>query len=355
MYTSVTRRQEDAMGARGEPGETATVFDVAIEAGVSTATVSRVANNHPNIRLATRERVEEAMDRLGYVPNMRARSLAGGKTNVLGLIVDDLESSYNNQVARGIDEAVASHGYDLLLSTMHRRQRTTRHIESLLNGFAEGLIVLLSGGFGKYLGEVEARGFPVVLIDHAPASNVPIVKADNDAGTRDGVRHLKSLGHHRVGFITGSLDVASGAERLTSFRTEAAALGLDADEGLIVEGDFRVEGGAKAARQLLGLESPPTAIFASSDLEAFGVIRVARELGISIPRDLSLIGFDDIPEASNVTPPLTTVRQPMREMGLLAAEMLITAVEEGQPKTSAVELPTQLIVRETTGPPASNA
>jgi LacI family transcriptional regulator len=331
------------------------MFDVAIEAGVSTATVSRVANDHPNIRLATRTRVQEAMDRLGYVPNLRARSLAGGKTNVLGLIVDDLESSYNNQVARGIDEAVASHGYDLLLSTMHMRERTTRHIESLLNGFAEGLIVLLSGGFGRYLGEVEARGFPVVLIDHAPVSNVSIVRADNDTGTRDVVKYLKSLGHRRVGFITGNLEVASGRERLASFRSEASSLGLDADECLIAEGDFKVEGGASAARQLLSLEDPPTAVFASSDLEAFGVIRVAREMGISIPRDLSLVGFDDIPEASNVTPPLTTVRQPMRDMGLLAAEMLISAVEEGQPQTSTVELATQLIVRETTGPPSSNA
>lgn len=327
------------------------MFDVSIEAGVSTATVSRVANNHPNIRLATRDRVKDAMDRLGYVPNLRARSLAGGKTNVLGLIVDDLESSYNNQIARGIDEAIASRGYDLLLSTMHTRERTTRHIESLLNGFAEGLIVLLSGGFGRYLGEVEARRFPVVLIDHTPVSNVPIVRADNDTGTRDGVKHLKALGHHRVGFITGNLDVASGRERLEAFRSEASTAGLDADDELIVEGDFRVEGGATAARQLLALDNPPSAIFASSDLEAFGVIRVSRELGISVPGDLSLVGFDDIPESLNVTPPLTTVRQPMREMGLIAAEMLMAAVEEGQPKISTVELPTQLIVRETTGPP----
>jgi LacI family transcriptional regulator len=343
------------MGGRGETGGSATMFDVAIEAGVSTATVSRVANNHPNIRLATRDRVKEAMDRLGYVPNLRARSLAGGKTNVLGLIVDDLESSYNNQIARGIDEAIASHGYDLLLSPRHMRKRTTRHIESLLNGFAEGLIVLLSGGFGRYLGEVEARRFPVVLIDHAPVSNVPRVKADNDTGTRDGVKHLKSLGHRRVGFITGNLEVASGRERLESFRSEVSALGLDADTELIVEGDFKVEGGASAARQLLALDDPPTAVFASSDLEAFGVIRVARELGISIPGDLSLVGFDDIPESLNVTPPLTTVRQPMREMGLLAAEMLMTAVEEGQPQTSTIELPTQLIVRETTGRPNPTA
>lgn len=326
------------------------MFDVAIEAGVSTATVSRVANGHPNIRLATRERVEEAMRRLGYVANLRARSLAGGRTNLIGLIVDDLESSYISQVARGIDEAVATHGYDLMVSTMHMRERTTRHIESLFNGFAEGLIVLLAGGFGRYLGEVEARKFPVVLIDHDPASNVSIVKADNDAGTREAVRHLSTLGHDRIGFITGNLKVASARERLDAYRTEVAELGLNPQTDLVVDGDFTLDGGATAARQLLGLNEPPTALLASSDAEAFGVMQVAREMGVTIPGDLSLVGFDDIPEASYVTPTLTTVRQPMREMGVLAAEMLMSIVEEGQGQTSTVRLPTQLIVRETTGP-----
>ncbi|MGI9665854.1 MAG: LacI family DNA-binding transcriptional regulator [Acidimicrobiia bacterium] len=343
------------MSERGDAASSATMFDVAIEAGVSTATVSRVANNHSNIKNATRTRVTEAMDRLGYVPNLRARSLAGGRTNVLGLIVDDLESSYNNQVAQGIDETIAAHGYDLLLSTMHKRKRTTRHIESLLNGFAEGLIVLLSGGFGQYLGEVEARRFPVVLIDHDPVAQVPIVKADNDAGTRALVRHLESLGHRRIGFVTGNLEVASGRERLEAYKTETAALGLDQGKDLVVEGDFRIEGGVSAAHQLLALEDPPTAIFASSDAEAFGVMKVARERGLSIPNDLSVVGFDDIPEASNVTPRLTTVRQPMRAMGMLAAEMLMSAVEEGQPRTSTVELPTELIIRESTRAPADTA
>ena len=337
------------MGSKRNEGSPVTMFDVAIEAGVSTATVSRVANGHPNIRLATRERVEEAMRRLGYVANLRARSLAGGRTNLIGLIVDDLESSYISQVARGIDEAVATHGYDLMVSTMHMRERTTRHIESLFNGFAEGLIVLLAGGFGRYLGEVEARKFPVVLIDHDPASNVSIVKADNDAGTREAVRHLSTLGHDRIGFITGNLKVASARERLDAYRTEVAELGLNPQTDLVVDGDFTLDGGATAARQLLGLNEPPTALLASSDAEAFGVMQVAREMGVTIPGDLSLVGFDDIPEASYVTPTLTTVRQPMREMGVLAAEMLMSIVEEGQGQTSTVRLPTQLIVRETTG------
>jgi LacI family transcriptional regulator len=289
------------------------------------------------------------MDRLGYVANLRARSLAGGKSNVLGLLVDDLNSSYISQVARGIDEAVASHGYDLLLSTMHMRERTTQYIESLLNGFAEGLIVLLAGGFGRYLGEVEQRSFPVVLIDHEPVSQVPVVKADNDTGTREAVGHLAALGHQRIGFITGNLDVASARERLDAFRSEVTRLHLDTREDLIVRGNFMIDGGTSGARQLLGLSKPPSAVFASSDMAAFGVMQVAREKGVSIPKDLSLVGFDDLPESSYVTPGLTTVRQPMRDMGLLAAEMLMGEIEEGHARTSTVELPTELVIRETTG------
>lgn len=327
------------------------MLDVAIEAGVSTATVSRVANDQPNITPATRERVREAMDHLGYVADLRARSLAGGRTNVLGLIVDDLESSYISQVVRGVDEALTTHGYDLMLSTMHMRERTTRHIERLFNGFAEGLIVLLAGGFGRYMGKVRARGFPVVLIDHEPVAHVPTVKANNDAGTRDAVNHLAGLGHRRIGFITGNLDVTSARERANAFRSEIMRLGLDTDDDLIATGDFTLEAGAFGARRLLGLDHPPTAIFASSDTEAFGVMHVARDKGLTVPGDLSLVGFDDIPEASYVTPGLTTVRQPMRDMGMLAAEMLISAIEEGGPRTSGAELPTELIVRQTTGPP----
>ncbi len=142
----------------------------------------------------------------------------------------------------------------------------------------------------------------------------------------------------------------SARERLDAYRAEVAELGLNAQSNLIADGDFTLEGGATAARQLLRLDSPPTALVASSDAEAFGVMQVAREMGVSIPRDLSLVGFDDIPEASYVTPTLTTVRQPMREMGVLAAEMLMSIVEEGQGQMSTVQLPTQLIVRETTGP-----
>ena len=330
-----------------------TIFDVAREAGVSTATVSRVANRHPNIRPETRQRVEDAMAKLGYVANLRARGLAGGKTNVIGLLVDDLESSYIAQIAQGVDRAVSGHGYDVLLSTMHLRQSRTLYVEQLFNGIVDGLIVLLASGFEPYLPQVARRGFPVVLIDHAPTEAAPVVKTANHAGTTIAIEHLVELGHRRIGFVTGFLDVSSAKERLDAYQSTLFQLDIPYDPDLIEDGDFLPESGAKAGAALLDLEDPPTAILCSSDMEAFGVLQVARERGISVPSDLSVVGFDDIPEAGYVTPPLTTVRQPMLDMGRVSAELLMDAISGSGVPMSTVELPTELIIRESTAPPRS--
>ena len=328
-----------------------TIFDVAREARVSTATVSRVANGHPNIRPETRQRVEEAMAKLGYVANLRARGLAGGKTNVIGLLVDDLESTYITQIAQGIDRAVSAHGYDVMLSTMHLRQSHPLYIEQLFNGIVDGLIVLLASGFEPYLPKVAKRGFPVVLIDHAPTNAAPVVKSANQTGTTEAMEHLVELGHRRIGFITGFLDVASAKERLDAYQASLVQLDIPYDSTLVRSGDFLLEGGAEGTRELLDLDDPPTAIVCSSDLEAFGALQVARERGLSVPEDLSIIGFDDIPEAAYVTPPLTTVRQPMLDMGRMSAELLMDSISGSAIPTLTVELPTELVVRGTTAPP----
>jgi len=337
---------------RNTPGSV-TIFDVAEDAGVSTATVSRVANGLPNIRGETRRRVEAAMERLGYVANLHARGLAGGKTSVIGLLVHSLESTYINQIVRGIDSAVSKRGYDLMLSTMHLRSRNPRYIDQLFNGLVDGLIVLLAFGFEPYMAEVAERGFPIVLIDHEPTSTAPVIKAANTTGTRAAIQHLVELGHRRIGFITGELDVASASERLDAYRSELERSGIAVDDSLVRQGNFLVESGARAASELLALDDPPTAIMASSDTEALGVMQVARARGLSIPRDLSLVGFDDIPEATFVTPSLTTVRQPLLDMGRLAAETLMDTVADPTRIPTVVELPTELIIRQSSGPAPS--
>lgn len=333
---------------------TVTIFDVAEDAGVSTATVSRVANGHPHIREDTRVRVLEAMERLGYVANLRARGLAGGKTNMIGLLVDDLESSYIAQVVRGVDGAVAERGHEMVVSTMHHRsERTTRSVGQLFNGLVDGLIVLLAAGFAPYMHEVETRGFPIVMIDYEPTPGVPVVKAANEMGTKAAVEHLLELGHRRIGFITGELDVASARERLDAYRRTLVANDIPVDETLIREGDFLIESGDRATEELLDLSEAPTAIVASSDTEAYGAIHAIRRRGLSIPRDISLVGFDDVPETSYLTPALTTVRQPMRDMGQIAAESLMDLISDPERIPTTVELPTELIVRGTTATPVA--
>jgi len=330
-----------------------TIFDVAAEAGVSTATVSRVANGHPNIKPATRMRVQDAMDRLGYVANVRARGLAGGKTQVVGLLVDDLDSSYIAQIAKSIDSTLSDAGYDLMLGTLHMRTDRTRYAHSLLNGLVEGLIVLLSPGFESILDDIGARGFPMVLIDHAPRTDVPVINTTNTAGTTEAVDHLVGLGHQRIAFVTGLLDVHSARLRLDAYEASLAAHGIGRDEELIMQGDFLPDSGREAAQSLLSLTTPPTAIIASSDAEALGVLRAARDLGVDVPGELSVVGFDDIPEARYVDPGLTTVRQPMSEMGRTAAQLLLDAIRDNEPCGPSIEIPTELVIRGTTGPARS--
>lgn len=327
-----------------------TIFDVAAEAGVSTATVSRVANGHPNIKPATRERVQRTMDRLGYVANLKARGLAGGKTHVVGLLVDDLESSYIAQVAKSVDRALSDAGYDMMLGTMHMRTDRTRYVHSLFNGLVEGLIVLLSPGFESILKDVGGRDLPIVLIDHAEQAGVPVINATNAEGTAKAVEHLVDLGHRRIGFVTGLLDVASARTRLDAYRRSLSTLGIAMDNELIAHGDFLMESGRRAADTLLSLDNPPTAIMASSDAEALGVLHTARERGLDVPRDLSIVGFDDIPEAAYMTPGLTTVRQPMDEMGRTAAHLLLDTLADNQRRGGTVEMATELIIRGSTGP-----
>lgn len=340
------------MAGRGSSPGSVTIFDVAAEAGVSTATVSRVANGHPNIKPATRDRVQAAMDALGYVANLKARGLAGGRTNVVGLLVNDLESSYIAQVAKSVDATLSEAGFDLMLATMHMHTDKARRIHSLFNGLVDGLIVLLSPGFEPFLSEVAMRSFPVVLIDHAPSSGISVVNAANATGTTAAIEHLAGLGHRRIGFVTGLLEVDSAQKRLEAYRASLAQLDIEVDEDLVFRGNFLVASGRRAAKRLLALPNPPTAIMTSSDTEAFGVLQAARELGLDIPGDLSVVGFDDIPEAGNMTPGLTTVRQPMDEMGRTAAQLLLDEMAGRDAARGTVDLPTELIVRGSTAAPA---
>lgn len=324
-----------------------TIFDVAREANVSYSTVSRVINNK-GVSPEKRERVLRAMAELGYVANLQARSLAGGKSNIIGLLVHSLNVEYFGEIARGVDEALAAVQYDLMLYTTHRRKgRESAYVTRLTRNLVDGLLLVLPRNAEAYLETLRHRRFPHVLVDHQGiGSDVPSVGATNWQGGYDGTRYLIQLGHRRIGFITGDMSIGCARDRLAGYQQALREAGLPLDPALIREGDFLQPRGFICATELLDLAQPPTAIFASNDVSAFGVMEAVRNRGLRIPEDVSILGFDDIPQAAQVHPALTTVRQPLAEMGRTAVELLFTYIKEPDAAVKRIELPTQLIVRQ---------
>jgi LacI family transcriptional regulator len=329
-----------------------TIFDVARLAGVSSSTVSRVVNGYPHIRDDTRRRVQAAMDELGYVAHTSARALASGRSQVVGLLAQGLDSSFFLGVIQGVDQQVATSGYDFMLCTTHdRREKEAEYVARLSHGMVDGLLVILPRGLPDYVEQLRAERFPFVLIDYDDeAPGCDMVNAANRTGARAAINHLLELGHRRIGFITGTLNVGSTLERLAGYREALAGAGIPWDEELVVQGDFLEPRGFEAAGELLSLTHRPTAIFASSDAAAFGVLRAAREAGIRVPEDISVVGFDDVPEASYVDPTLTTVRQPLREMGRAAVSRLLDLLVDPAVPPQRIVLGTELIVRGSTAP-----
>jgi LacI family transcriptional regulator len=334
-------------------GRAVTIVDVAREAGVSYATVSRVINNKNSILPDKRARVLAAMQRLGYVPNLQARKLAGGRSHVIGLVLHDVWSAYVLEILRGVDEELAAAKYDLMLYTSRQRaSNESAFVTTLTQGLADGLLLLLPRGLEKYLQRLRQQHFPFVLIDHEGVEGGgPAVGATNQQGAYAATRYLLQLGHRRIAFITGNLDISAARERLAGFRAALAEHAVAEDAELIQEGDFFHPRAYARAQRLLSLEAPPTAIFASNDVSAFGVMEAARDRGVRIPQDLSVIGFDDLPQSTYMHPPLTTVRQPLEEMGRVAARLLLDTIHDPRRAPERIELSTELIVRDSCAGP----
>ncbi len=331
----------------------ATIFDVARAADVSHATVSRVVNGSQNVRQETRQRVEAAMRELGYVAHVSARALARGRTQVLGLLAQEVDNAFFTQVIGGVDQQASAQGYDFLVCTTHaRREKEAEYVARLSRGMVDGLLIVLPRGLPDYVEQLRADAFPFVLIDYDDdAPGCSVVNASNRTGTRDAIRYLVGLGHRHIGFITGRDNVGATHARLAGYRDEMAAAGLAVRAGDVLEGDFLETRGHAAATEMLRRPDRVTAIFASSDMAAFGVMRAAADLGIDVPAQLSVVGFDDIPEAARVNPALTTVRQPLREMGRVAVDQLLGRLHDPSRPASRVVLDTELILRGTTAPP----
>lgn len=328
-----------------------TIIDVAQEAGVSYSTVSRVVNNKDVVDEATRARVIQAINKLGYVANRQARSLAGGSSQVIGLLVRDLGTGYIGEIIRGIDNELAKAQYDLMLYTTHRRRTEESTVAMMTQGMADGLLLVLPREPEAYLASLNERNFPYVLIDHQGiAKDEPAVAAENWRGGFEATEHLINLGHRRIGFVTGNMEMGCALDRLAGYRAALEQNGISIDEELIQKGNFFQPDGYAAGEALLGLSEPPTAIFASNDVMAFGVMEAVRDRALRIPDDISIVGFDDIPQATFVHPPLTTVRQPLEEMGRTAARNLLAVIGDPDQTPERIELPTELIIRQSCRP-----
>lgn len=344
------------VNSRDKKFQNVTIKDVAREAGVSYATVSRVINNYKHVTPDKRERVVNAMTRLGYVVNQQARSLAGGRSQVIGLLVPDVGNSYIGEVIRGIDDELAANQYDLMLYTTHRQKtKESIYVATLTRGMTDGLLLLLPLNPHAYLKALHTKQFPYVVIDHQGFDDFSsTIVARNYEGAYKAVSSLIDLGHRRIGLIAGTPELSSAIERLNGYKQALADRGIPFDPELVENGDFRQPTSYIAAGKLLDLPQPPTAIFAASDISAFGVYDAAHMRNLRIPQDISIVGFDDIPEAAVTYPRLTTVRQPLAEMGRLATRMLLDEINHPTGTVQRIELDTELVIRDSCQPPSSD-
>lgn len=329
-----------------------TMSEVAEIAQVSKMSVSRVLNNKPGVSEETRKRVLDALDELGYKPNIFTR-VYNSPSKLIGLLIPDITSAYIGEILRGVSSAAEKLNQGLLLYTQGRTQpdERTHYYFSLLNtGLVDGVLMIVPRNYETIVQDLKKRELPYVIIDHhSNVEDEPSVTATNRKGMLEATRYLVALAHRRIGFITGRKDIACSYERLQGYKDALAEVGIPFEPELVRDGDNQQRTGFHEARNLLQLKNPPTAIIASNDLMAFGVMDAARTAGLMIGRDISIIGFDDIYMASQSYPPLTTVRQPLAEMGEVALDTLLMLLEERKVLNLQRELPTELIVRESTG------
>jgi DNA-binding LacI/PurR family transcriptional regulator len=323
-----------------------TLEQVAALAGVSRATVSRVVNGSPGVSPVVRAQVERAVAKLGYVPNRAARSLVTRRADSVALVVSEPHARFFSEpffagMVRGVSGALAETGVQLLLLIAHDLPDRGRLERYVVGGHVDGVLLASLHGDDPLPGILERAGVPAVLVGRPTGRGVP-------PGDRAARAHLASRGRRRIATITGPLDMGVGLDRLDGYRDGLAAAGLAADPGLVEPGDFTEEGGAAATARLLERPGPPVeAIFAASDLMAAGALRALRAAGRRVPEDVAVVGFEDSAVARYAQPPLTTVRQPIEEMGRQATRLLLAKVT-GEAGGVHLILDTELVVRAST-------
>lgn len=335
------------------PGRRATIREIAELAGVSIATVSRVVNGSGYVSEKTRTSVESVIREHRYTANRSARGLSAGRTGLVGVTVPRIHPAYFSVITAGVAEALYELDMRIVLApTLHEHDREVGLLERLMHGTTDGGLLVLPEESGSELRTLMTYGYRFVVVDPRMRidERVPTVSAAHSSGADQATRHLLGLGHRRIAAITGAGEMMATGERLRGYRAALAAAGVAADPALVIESNWEVDGGREAGAALLELADPPTAIFAFNDPLAIGAMQAVLARGLRVPEDVSIVGFDDTAECELVTPALTTVRQPLAEMGRMGVSLLMRLLENRSFEALHVELATALIVRASTGP-----
>ncbi|MGN7861564.1 LacI family DNA-binding transcriptional regulator [Microbacterium sp. 22303] len=322
---------------------------IASEAGVSVPTVSKVLNSRPDVALATRERVTAVLERHGYAIRPRAT------TGFLDVRVVSLDGAWSEAVVRGAVEAARTHGKDVVLAVEPSPDDCDDWVRHALARGTDGLLSVVAVPSDDARRALAEAGVPLVVVDplHRAPEGTLSIAATNFQGAFDAAQHLLALGHRRIATITGSLDQDNAIARLAGFQAAMLQAGLRVDDDLVVRAHYGMDQGLAATNTLLALAQPPTAIFAASDDTAIGAIHALHEQGLRIPDDISVIGFDDLPPAGWTDPPLTTIRQPLAQMGAAAVDALVQ-LRLGRTPAARTELSTTLVVRSSTASPRTD-
>jgi len=337
---------------RTSPVNRVTLADIAGQASVSLSTISKVLNGRSDVSAPTRARVEALLAEHGYLRRKTGESTTG----LVELVFHELEAAWSMEIIRGVENIAAEHGLSVVLT-----QSGSRHapgpewIEGVMRRRPVGVVLVFSDLPAEYRRALKLRAIPFVIIDPAgdPSPDVPSIGSANWSGGLMATRHLIELGHRKIAAITGPEDMMCSHARIDGFRSAMSAAGLEVRPDWVRFGDFHTAGGQFHGTQLLQGDDRPTAIFAGSDLQALGVLEAVRGLGLRVPEDLSLVGYDDIPLAKWVSPALTTIRQPLKRMGEEATRLVLRMSRTPLDSIPRMDLATNLVVRESTAPPAA--
>jgi DNA-binding LacI/PurR family transcriptional regulator len=328
------------------------IKQVAARAGVSTATVSRTLHNDASVQRATAQRVWDAIRELQYVPNSNARALASGRTHILGLIISDISNPFFPELVKGFEDVAIRNNFEVIVTnTNYEPARMAICVRRMLERKVDGIAIMTSEMEDGLIRQISRHGVPMVFLDVGVVQKgISNINVDYGNGIRAAVQHLVGLGHQRIAFITGPLDLKSARLRRSAFLKTMKAQGVEPDERLVVTGDHKIDGGERCMLHLLAERKRPTAVLASNDLTAIGAMQALHMKDVHVPRDISVIGFDDISFAQFTQPPLTTVRLSRNELANVAFQALTHALDEAATAPADYRVTTDLVLRSSTGP-----